>query len=198
MLALPTALGVLWKGMNERNAPFITLGKHLKYVREQLHQGLAEVSGAVEIEERSLERIEAGQERPSEDILLLLISYYGVQDQQAVQLWELADYDADLPDHLRPDIDIPTSNKVVMLLALDTRTMYSDGLNVSINPAGATLTFTQAGGQSTATPVARLGMSIEQAEQVAQTLQQALLRAKYASQHKMLPPGRPKNIDKAL
>lgn len=184
--------------MSERNAPFITLGKHLKYVREQLHQSMAEVSGAVEIDEDNLERIEAGVERPSEDILLLLISYYGVQDQQAVQLWELADYDADLPEQIRPEIDIPAGNKVVMLMALDTRTIYSDGLNVSINPAGATLTFTQASGKSEAAPVARLGMSIEQAEQVAQTLQTALLRAKYGQQHKQLPPGRPKNIDKAL
>lgn len=189
MLALPAAQGVLWKGMSERKAPFITLGKHLKYVREQLDESLAEVSGAVEIDEDSLARIEAGRERPSEDILLLLISHYGVQDQQAVQLWELAEYDADLPDAIKPEIDLPTDNKVVMLLALDTRTIYSDGLNVTINPAGATLTFTQAGAKSEATPVARVGMSIEQAEQVARTLQQALLRAKYAHRTKLLPPG---------
>ena len=88
--------------MSER-APFITLGRHLKYVREQLHQSLAEVSGAVEIDEQSLERIEAGRERPSEDILLLLISHYGVENQQAVQLWELAEYDAAAPEQLRAD-----------------------------------------------------------------------------------------------
>lgn len=191
MLALPTAQGVKWKGMSESNAPYITLGKHLKYVREQQHQSLAEVSGAVEIDEDSLERIEAGQERPSEDILLLLISYYGVQDQQAVQLWELADYDADLPEQIKTEADIQSGNKVVMLLALDTRTMYTDGLDVTVNPAGATLTFTQAGSKSDATPVARLGMSLEQAEQVARSLQHALLRAKYAPHSKLLPPGKP-------
>lgn len=196
MLALPTAQGVLWKCMSESNAPFTTLGKHLKYVREQLQQSLAEVSGAVEIDERSLERIEAGRERPSEDILLLLISHYGLQDQQAVQLWELADYSADLPDQIRTEADIQSGNKVVMLLALDTRTMYSDGLNVSVNPAGATLTFTQASGKSEAAPVARLGMSLEQAEQVARTLQQALLQAKYGSRSKLLPPGKPTTDNK--
>ena len=34
--------------MSEQNAPFVTLGRHLKYVREQLQQSLAEVSGAVQ------------------------------------------------------------------------------------------------------------------------------------------------------
>lgn len=58
-----------------------------------------EVSGAVEIDEKRLKRIEAGIERPAEDILLLLISHFGVADREAVQLWELADYDSDMPDH---------------------------------------------------------------------------------------------------
>jgi transcriptional regulator with XRE-family HTH domain len=172
----------------QQNAPFITLGRHLKYVREQRRQSMAEVSGAVEIDEPTLERIESGRERPAEDILLLLINYYGVQDQQAVQLWELAEYDADLPDQIKPEIDAQVSNKVVMLLALDTRTIYSDGLNVNINNAGATLTFTQAAGKSQVVPVARVGMSLEQAEQVSRTLQQALLKAKYGCHPKLLPP----------
>lgn len=173
--------------MSESNAPFITLGRHLKYVREQLHQSTAEVSGAVEIDEQTLERIEAGKERPAEDILLLLISYYGVQDQQAVQLWELADYNTDTPEQIKPEIDLQASNKLVMLLAFDARTIYSDGVEVDVNQAGATLTFTQAG-KSEAMPVSRLGMSIEQAERVALALQLALLKAKYQGNDKLLPP----------
>src|ERR1700743_2958753 len=119
--------------MSESKAPFITLGRHLKYVREQLQQSIAEVSGAVEIDELTLQNIEAGEEKPAEDILLLLISYYGLQDQQAVQLWELADYDADAPDQIRPDIDLANTKGVVMLLAVDTRTMYSDGVDIAVN-----------------------------------------------------------------
>lgn len=173
-----------------KRAPFITLGKHLKYVREQLHQSLAEVSGAVEIDEQTLERIEAGRERPSEDILLLLISHYGVQEQQAVQLWELAEYKDDAPEQLRAEIDLQAGNKVVMLLALDTRTMYSDGVEVDINKAGLTLTFTQAAGKSQTAPVARVGMSAEQAETVMRSIQQALLKSKYDTGTKLLPPGK--------
>lgn len=163
------------------------MGRHLKYVREQLHQSVAEVSGAVEIDSDVLERIEAGRERPSEDILLLLISHYGVEDQQAVQLWELAEYDAAAPEQLRPDVEIPAGQKVVMLLALDTRTMYSDGIEVEVDKAGVTLTFTQASGKSQKAPVARVGMSVDQAHEVMRAMQRAMLEAKYGTA-KLLPP----------
>ncbi len=174
--------------MSEQNEPINTLGRHLKYDREQLQQSVAEVSGAVEIDEESLERIEAGQERPAEEILLLLISHYGMQDQEAVQLWELGEYDAAVPEQIKPDIDLPANGKVVMMLALDTRTLYSDGVNIDINNAGLTLAFTQTAGKGQVSPVARVGMSLEQAENVQRTLQQALLKAKYLKHPKLLPP----------
>jgi len=176
--------------MSQPNAPFITLGSHLKYVREQSRQSLSEVSGAVEIDERQLERIEAGLERPAEDILLLLISHFGVKDREAVQLWELAEYDSGIPDEIRLD-NLPgqlDSKPMIMLLAVDVRTMYSDGLEVTVNKAGVTLNFTQALSQSQLAPVARIGMSHQQTEQVIRTLQQALLRVKYLSNTKLLPP----------
>jgi len=172
--------------MSEVDRPFQTLGSHLKYVREQSRQSLAEVSGAVEIEEAQLQRIEAGVERPAEDILLLLISHFGVQDREAVQLWELGEYDSDVPEEIRPDM--PTGGKpVVMLLAVDARTMYSDGLEVVVTPAGVTMHFTQAGGPVQHT-VARVGMSHQQAHQVIHALEQSLLRAKYLGNTKLLPP----------
>jgi transcriptional regulator with XRE-family HTH domain len=178
--------------MSESNAPYVTLGSHLKYVREQSRQSLAEVSGAVEIEEQHLERIEAGLERPTEDILMLLISHFGVQDREAVQLWELAEYDSDIPEGIRPRLDHDAAQlggkPMVMLLAIDVRTMYSDGLDVTVNPAGVTLNFTQSAGKSQQTPVARVGMSHQQAEQVIRALEQALLHAKYLGNTKLLPP----------
>jgi transcriptional regulator with XRE-family HTH domain len=178
------------KRMNEPQAPYITLGRHLKYVREQTRQSLAEVSGAVEIDEQHLERIEAGMERPAEDILLLLINYFGVKDREAVQLWELAEYDSDLPDEIRPDSQaVQLGGKpMVMLLAVDVRTMYSDGLEAMVTPAGVTLHFTQAVNQSQQATVARVGMSHQQAQQVIDSLQRALLHAKYLSSTKLLPP----------
>lgn len=176
--------------MSEPSVPYITLGKHLKYVREQSKQSLSEVSGAVEIDEQQLKRIEAGVERPAEDILLLLISHFGVQDREAVQLWESAEYDSDLPEEIRPDVQAGQlgGKPTIMLVAMDMRTIYSDGLEVTVNPAGVTMHFTQSTGQSQLAPVARVGMSHQQAEQVINTLQQALLRAKYLGNTKLLPP----------
>lgn len=177
--------------MSEVDRPFITLGRHLRYVREQSKQSLSEVSGAVEIDEEQLQRIEAGLERPAEDILLLLISHFGVQDREAVQLWELADYDSDMPDGIRADSQPAQlgGKPMIMLLAVDVRTMYSDGLEVTVNPAGVTLHFTQVTGPSQSTSVARVGMSHQQAAQVIHTLERALLRSKYLPPTKLLPPG---------
>lgn len=177
--------------MSEQPAPtpFKTLGSHLKYLREQSDESLAEVSGAVEIEQELLEQIEAGFQRPVEDILLLLISHFSMPDHEAVQLWDLAGYDGELPDQIRSNDDLhPTSKNTVMLLAIDMRTVYTDGVDVMGNQAGLTLSFTQTSGHNKSTPVARLGMSHEQAERVMVALQQALLRAKYLRGPKQLPP----------
>lgn len=183
-------LGLLWSYMSESQTPYRNLGSHLKYVREQSRQSLLEVSGAVEIDEQRLERIEAGIERPAEDILLLLISHFGVADREAVQLWELADYDSDMPDHIKPEtLESQLSSKnVVMLVGFDARTIYSDGLDVMWNNAGMTLNFTQTVNPSQNLPVAKIGMSYDQAQQVIDTLQRAVLQAKYVGNTKLLPP----------
>ena len=171
------------------NTPFKTLGTHLKYLREQQQESLAEVSGAVEIDIDVLERIELGVERPSEDILLLLISHFNMQDQEAVQLWELAGYDGDKAGKWQAG-DLPINNKsVVMVIGLDMRTMYSDGLDVTISPGGMTLTFTQAAANNQRMPVGRIGMSVEQAEHVLKTIQEAIMKAKYGGGPQGLPPG---------
>jgi transcriptional regulator with XRE-family HTH domain len=176
--------------MSNQNAPYTSLGNHLKYVREQSKQSLAEVSGAVEIDQQQLERIEAGLERPTEDILLLLISYFGVQDREAVQLWEMAEYDSEAPEEIRLSGDQPslTGKPMIMLLAMDMRTMYSDGLEVTVTPAGLTLNFSQGAGTSKPAPVARVGMSHQQAEAVIKTLQTALLHSKFGGSKRLPPP----------
>jgi transcriptional regulator with XRE-family HTH domain len=164
------------------HAPFQTLGTHLKYLREQIKESLAEVSGAVEIDEKHLEQIEAGHERPAEDILMLLINHFNMPDQEATQLWELAGYNS-LPDGLPLNV-----KAAVVLLAIDARTMYTDGVEVTASGSGITMHFTQTGGQKQHLPVARLGMSYEQAEQVLKALQQGILRGKYQRGPKPLPP----------
>lgn len=182
--------------MSNSDTPFAKLGSHLRTVREQLKRSLAEVSGAVEIDQKQLELIEAGRMRPDEEVMLLLISYFDVQDQEALHLWELARYDSDLSEHMQLDspaaMEQPTqinSKQMVMLLAMDVRTMYSDGLDVTITPSGVTMQFTQTvPNQPQPTAVARVGMSQQQAELVLKTLQTALLQARYNAGPRKLPP----------
>lgn len=179
--------------------PYKKLGKHLRYVREQSKQTMQEVCGAVEIDEEMLARIETGVERPPEDILLLLFSYFDLQDQEAVQLWELAGYDGDLPDKMMlPEEAAQAAKSMVMLLAIDMRTLYSDALDIDATKTGLTLSFKQNSGMSApnptstagkiAMPIARVGISYDQAEQIVLQLQQAIMHHKYNGGHRQLPP----------
>ena len=74
------------------SAPYRTLGNKLKALRENAKETLADASGAVEIDVKLLASYELGQARPSEDVLLLLISHFGAKDEEAVKLWEMAGY----------------------------------------------------------------------------------------------------------
>jgi transcriptional regulator with XRE-family HTH domain len=172
--------------MSELDTPYVSLGNHLKYVREQSKQSLAEVSGAVEIEENQLQRIEAGVERPAEDVLLLLINYFGVHDREAVQLWESANYGSEMPEEIKGNVETvhQDGKPMMMLLAVDTRAIYSDSLEVTVNHAGVTLNFSQAGSHS----VARVGMSHSQAARVVDAIQRAMLHSKYDNGGRLLPP----------
>ncbi len=182
--------------MSRVEKPFATLGKHLKTVREQSSRSLAEVSGAVEIDETQLRLIESGLKRPDEEVMLLLISYFNMADQEALHLWELAKYDSDLAEHIdlgQGDSPENITKQVIMLVSMDVRTMYSDGVEVSWNEAGLSLHFTQTtqmpkSSKTQNLSVAKVGMSYKQAENVLKCLQTALLHAKYNGSTKLLPP----------
>jgi transcriptional regulator with XRE-family HTH domain len=157
--------------------PYETLGTRLKRLRESSRESLAEVSGAVEIDEKDLDRIEAGQDRPSEDILLLLISHFGIQDDKAAELWQLAGYDKvpladDVHDH---DFGGGNNRTHTMMVMIDPRVMYSDNVEVSANKEGVVVSFSQAAG-SNGQPltVSRIGMSHAQAKMLMGVLHQAL------------------------
>lgn len=168
----------------QSEVPFKQLGERLKTIRQKLHESVAEVSGAVEIEERDLTRIEQGQERPSEDILLLLINHFGIQDDDAASLWTMAGYDQ--PDDDRPHNDsTPNSRTMVMIMAVDPRIIYSDGVQINANQHGVTLNFSQGVGTPQQMVTSRIGMSREHA----QDLLQALHRVLEGSKPKQLPAG---------
>jgi transcriptional regulator with XRE-family HTH domain len=166
--------------MNENNTsnpkPFQHLGKKLQHARERRRESLAEAAGAVEIEEGALERIEAGAERPSEDILMLLIDHLDVQDHEAVQLWESAGYERE--ESRRRSYE-PADKATLVVLAMDMRTLYTDKLTIDAKPTGLVLNFLQEGPNQQPIPAARVGMSYEQAEEVVRVLQHSILYGKY-------------------
>lgn len=183
---------------DNQHRPYDTLGKHLRYLREQQSESLAEVSGAVEIDTTELERIEAGHDRPEEEILMLLINHFNMQDQEAVQLWELAGYDQAANDERQRQEDIlqealSGQKPVVVVLGVDARTMYSDQANITTDSAGIVMNFGQQNGKQQPQSVARIGMSYDQAEAVLLQLQRAILQDKHARSPKLLPPSVDKN-----
>lgn len=161
---------------NWADHPYKTIGWHLKFAREQLKESLAEVSGAVEIEETTLVQIENGERRPSEEILLLLISHLNLEDAEATSLWELAGYDREETDFAQSS---QTSSPVV----------YTDAVDATVNDYGVVLEFMQGSGPGNRlSPVARVGMSKEHAKHLLNVLHNTLNQSNQTKTAKKLLP----------
>jgi DNA-binding XRE family transcriptional regulator len=178
----------------QQPTPFRHLGARLKYVREQKSETLAEAAGAVEIDVDALDRIESGHERPAEDVLLLLMDHFDIKDQDAMQIWESAGYAGgveprDVRSRVADQLDKPST---IVVVAMDMRTQYSDGVDISANRAGITLQFTQGSYSAAAQPVSRIGMSYEQAEELLASLQRVVLRGRSGyTQRRLGEPKKP-------
>lgn len=163
-----------------RKYPYKQLGSWLKALRQRRQQSLVEVSGAVEIDVEQLSEIENGATRPSEDILMLLMSYFSINEEEAVRVWEMAGYN-------RPEEgDRNTDQRIqqVLVLPMDARVVYTDMAQVVSNKFGLTINFMQSdgiGGQPLA--VSRVGMSREHAQRLLTILQKTLAEP----QQKLLP-----------
>ena len=172
----------------QQESPYKALGQRLKAVRQKLQESLPEVCGAVEIDAKHLERIEQGAERPSEDILQLLINHFGMQDDEAEGLWRLAGYDH-VCDHVRDFEEVLQQGRgAMMVMAVDPRIIYSDHIQINANKNGVVLNFAQKANMPQPLVTARVGMSREQAYAVMRTLQEALHR----SEPGQLPAPKPK------
>ncbi|MDB5186525.1 MAG: hypothetical protein JWL85_1048 [Candidatus Saccharibacteria bacterium] len=173
-------------GMSEqekRELPYKSLGNQLKRMRQKLQETLIEVSGAVEIDVDALSNYERGSSRPSEDILLLLISHFAIKEEEATKLWEMAGYGqlSSLSSHATNDEDLKSN---VMVMPMDARIVYTDMVHVMVNNYGVVMNFMQgAGPNNQPLAVARIGMSKEHAKSVLEVLQKTLA----VEQPKMLP-----------
>lgn len=177
---------------SKKNLPYLELGVFLKKSREKNQETLNDVSSAVEIEPILLAKIEEGQDRPSEDILILLINHFKLKDNEALNVWKLANYDdINLLDNLgvnntfvKPE-NIINAN-LVMVMPFDARPLYSDNFEVIVGPNGLVLNFNQNLPGNQVLPITRVGVSLDQANQIVKSLETALLQAKYNSGPKKL------------
>jgi len=164
-----------WMSDTNKRLPYETLGSQLRHLRERSRESMAEVSGAVEIDEKELSRIESGTDRPSEDILLLLISHFAVEDDKAAELWQLAGYDKGSADEERDSNQGTRQQQQTLMVMIDPRVMYSDAVEVVGSPEGVVVNFSQNAGQhGQPLTVSRIGMSREQAKMLMGVLHQAL------------------------
>lgn len=162
--------------MNEQQQerPFKNLGVRLQLLRKKMQESTADVSGAVEIDESVLQQFELGSSRPSEEILMLLISHFGMREDEAASLWQLAGYEPHEHDHDHERDDDDSRSARVLVMAVDPRIIYSDGAQVTANQQGVVLNFSQGNGTQSLLLTARVGMSREQARVLLEMLQQAL------------------------
>jgi transcriptional regulator with XRE-family HTH domain len=149
--------------------PYVSLGRSLKQLRQRANESLAEASGAVEIDVRELASFELGKIRPSEDVLLLLISHFGAKDDEAVKMWEMADYGMDkIPASRMANID-------TQVQANDAaKVLYTDVVDIMVNNYGVVMSFMQGGQGNSTKAVAKIGMSREHAKSVLKILQMTL------------------------
>lgn len=162
-------------GKQQNDYPYKRLGRYLKQLRINLHESLAEVSGAVEVDAKQLSDIEIGVTRPSEDILLLLISHFSVKEDEAVTLWELAEFDQTQLPTKDEGTTTQKSKNTAFVAPEEVRIAYTDMMHVSVNQYGVIMNFMQ-GNSVEGQPmiVSRVGMSKEHAKSMLEVLKQTL------------------------
>lgn len=158
-------------------APFEAFGNRLKEIREKAKESIAELSGAVELDTNHLADIEAGNNQPSEDIVLLLISHFALKEDEALKMWELAGYKQEKTGlaSMISDSKEGTISKTAFVHAADARILYTDMVHVSANKYGVIINFLQGlGSNDQPMAVSRIGMSHEHASSLLEVLQQTI------------------------
>ncbi len=178
-----------------QSGAFRPLGRRLRQLRDQVNETLAEASGAVEIDVKELAGFELGQSRPSEEVLLLLISHFGVQDDEALALWELAGYSINKLPVVHMGNEYSADNHTG---SVEQRILFTDIVDIVVNNYGVVMNFMQSGGPvSQPVPVARVGMSREHAKSVLKVLQSTISQAEQinlkSDKHSDKTDGIPKN-----
>lgn len=171
----------------DKSDKYVALGARLKFLREQWRQSLTDVSGTLEIDEKMLRAFEAGKIAPPAETLDLLISHFLLTEDQAQDLRELAEDLKEKSDsHIQPPLEDMLSKQLVMFLPIDSKVVYTDSMQATVNDNGVILQFMQQTGNGQSVPISKVGMSRQHAEKVIEVLQNTLKHHGPGNQ-KMLP-----------
>ena len=184
----------------QQSQPYASFGTALKQLREKTSRSQIEVSSAVEIDQARLVSYELGEERPSRDILRLLIQHFDLKGQEASELWRLAGYGTeidtdDVQYFMNDDLGETKRVQTIAVTPQDLRIVYTDMVQVMVNNYGVIVNFMQGAGPNNAPlAVSRVGMSKEHAKSIIEVLQTTLDQADDldVKQPKQLPSGKQK------
>lgn len=180
---------------NTEQQPFSVFGIALKRLREKHSKSHAEVSGAVEIDEKKLQDYEQGKVRPPEDVLSLIIQHFNLKDEEAKEIWRLAGYTESFDEaqyFMNDDTLDPKQTRTVVVTPQDARIVYTDMVQVMVNNYGVIVNFMQGAGiNNQPLAVSRVGMSREHAKSIVDVLTKTLEQSedvRKPQQVKQLPP----------
>ena len=169
------------------NQPYKILGDKLKSLRKNNHETIEEVSSAVEIDNQELVKIESGITKPSEEILMYLINHFQLSDNEATTFWQLANYESSHNNFFNKVIDENLVSNLILLTPVELRPLYSDHIDIILGSSGLVINFNQQINNQLI-PITKVGMTLEQADILQKTLENALLKIKYNSGPKKLDP----------
>ncbi|GEM_PF-1536552 len=164
--------GCMREGPANFNYPYQNIGNYLKRIRERLSESVGEVSASVEIDITMLNNIESGHMLPSEEILILLMSHFDLDEPEAQRLLKLAGYGSDSTSN-EPQID-DAKQQLFALVPFDSRIQYAEHTEISANENGITISFMQQNMNGQNVPAARIGLSKTHAKKLIHLLEQAL------------------------
>lgn len=173
--------------------PYKRFGEQLRTLRRQADETLLDVSGAVEIDETTLKEIESGKRLPDEDILLLLMNHFNVNESDALKLWEMAGYSKTDSKNSQEE---QLLKQIMMVIPADNKIAYSDSTHIQSNNKGVVIDFEVQGGNVQPQTLSRIGMSLEQAQELTKQLIHSIRTAKYPQPRRALPSPNPQNSKK--
>jgi DNA-binding XRE family transcriptional regulator len=158
---------------NKSKTPFFDFGQTIKKLRVKANESTSDVAGAVELDTKTINEIEAGMYQPSEDIVLLLISHFGLKDNEASSIWKLAGYDQVLTGRITEQNH--DNIKYEQMPHDDSPIVYTDIVQVNANRYGVVINFLQSyPGTMNSMAVAKVGMSHEHAKSMLSVLESTL------------------------